>query len=389
MTRSGLPQEEERAFLNKLRDLDDHFLRVLGSEGQPAACALVRFLPDITSRVCAHLRATSAPDPTGQMRVTMTKGALKARFHFRTHRLLDSLTGGEAEGPDLLARWVLDYGGVRDLLPPVERFLRQGSWPLGKARLDSWLGDVLQARRAFLRARDAFAEMNLNLVNHFVKRYVNVVHHLQVEDLVQEGRMGLVRGIERFDVRRPGRFSTYAGQWIRHCVTRSIDNQEREVSMPVHRIQAAARGKFGKEGDRLFYFQTVQAVYERRFTTISAPPPGSDTPRDFLPSSDRPEERLGDLEEKALVRALVDDLEPRKADVLRARFGLDGGEERTLNEIAATLKMSRERTRQLQAAAMADIRHILQHGRSGYLVHGAKRGREDHAGELSLSAAQG
>jgi RNA polymerase primary sigma factor len=262
--------------------------------------------------------------------------------------------------------------------------VRGGDAPaLGKtARIGEWLRRVQQANRAAADARNDFVKANLRLVVSIARRFNH--GRMALADLIQEGNLGLMKAVERYDYRRGFRFSTYASWWIRHAISRALADKGREVRLPVHMIDAQHRltkarrqlvGALGREpnADELAKATSmpVDKIEKMRSWLLEQSvsidkPVGDDEGRvlgEVLEDPDREEvSPTQDLEWEALtseVRELLGDLRPIEADILRQRFGLGTEQELTLKEIGDKYNLSRERIRQLQEQALAKMRRAL------------------------------
>jgi RNA polymerase sigma factor (sigma-70 family) len=240
--------------------------------------------------------------------------------------------------------------------------------------------DLLQRfRRAErqLRAAEAeFIQANQGLVAIVVKRYLGV--GLSYSDLMQEGNIGLLRAVEKFDYRRGCRFSTYATWWIRQAVRRALANQARTIRLPVHAADAryALRqasnkievrlGRAASNGELAEQTGLAPATVRKLMSLVSEPvsleaPRGEDGDTclyDSLsdPGALDPAEQAHDRLLKAHLGRLVTVLSPREERMVRLRFGLDGRDERTLDEIGLEFRVTRERVRQLLQRALAKLR---------------------------------
>jgi RNA polymerase primary sigma factor len=254
---------------------------------------------------------------------------------------------------------------------------------LGKARqVNEWLRRVHGANRATMDARNDFVKANLRLVVSIARRFNH--GRMALADLIQEGNLGLLKAVERYDYRRGFRFSTYASWWIRHAISRALADKGREVRLPVHMIDAQHRltkarrqltGELGRnptsEEIAKATNMPIDKVEKMRSWLLEQSisidkPVGDDEGRtlgEVLEDPDREEvSPTGDLEWEALtneVRDMLRELRPIEADILRQRFGLGTEQELTLKEIGDKYNLSRERIRQLQEQALAKMRRAL------------------------------
>jgi len=251
-----------------------------------------------------------------------------------------------------------------------------------RTRVAEWLRRVQQANRAAADARNDFVKANLRLVVSIARRFNH--GRMALADLIQEGNLGLLKAVERYDYRRGFRFSTYASWWIRHAISRALADKGREVRLPVHMIDAQHRltkarrqltGKLGRNPTTeelaeatnmpLDKVEKMRSWLLEQSVSIDKPV-GDDEGRvlgEVLEDPDReavsPTE---DLEWEALtteVRELLRELRPIEADILRQRFGLGTEQELTLKEIGDKYNLSRERIRQLQEQALQKMRRAL------------------------------
>ncbi len=246
---------------------------------------------------------------------------------------------------------------------------------------ERYLKEIEQARRLQQAAKDRFVAANLRLVVSMARRYARS-ERMPLADLIQEGNLGLMKAVERFDYRRGFRFSTYASWWIRHALTRGLADKGRLVRLPVHaletraRVQRVMRKIVARTGLSPNMAELVQETGLTEEKVVAAnelsteshfsldAPVGSETDRtfvDFLEDEAGPnaEEGLIDGGRKQDLHALLHDLSPFEAQILRYRYGLEGGEERTLKEIGDMYNLSRERIRQIQALALSKMRSSL------------------------------
>ena len=262
---------------------------------------------------------------------------------------------------------------------PVRMYLKEiGKVPLLSAEEEIALAQVMEGGGPEgENAKKKLAEANLRLVVSIAKRYVG--RGMLFLDLIQEGNLGLIKAVEKFDYRKGYKFSTYATWWIRQAITRAIADQARTIRIPVHmvetinklvRVQRQLLQELGREPspEEIAKEMSMPVDRVREILKISQEPVSLETPigeeedshlGDFIQDENVPvpaDAAAFTLLKEQLVEVL-DTLTDREQKVLRLRFGLDDGRARTLEEVGKEFSVTRERIRQIEAKALRKLRH--------------------------------
>ncbi|MEZ4360011.1 MAG: sigma-70 family RNA polymerase sigma factor [Kofleriaceae bacterium] len=315
------------------------------------------------ARVAAEGTRGRASERHGRI---VAKAARKVRSLDRDHLYVDATL-------DVLGRVARGLGARGGALEQVSR----------AKGFAEWVRRVARADRAAGEARNAFVKANLRLVVSIARRFNH--GRMALADLIQEGNLGLIKAVERYDYQRGFRFSTYASWWIRHAISRALADKGREIRLPVHMIDAhhritkarrqltAALGRQPTTDELAAATQMPADKIEKMRTWVLEQPLSIDRPvgdeegrtlGEVLEDPDREETSFTDaMEQEAVtseVRELLAELRPIEADILRQRFGLGTEQELTLKEIGERYNLSRERIRQLQEQALGKMRRAMQ-----------------------------
>ncbi|RJX27678.1 MAG: RNA polymerase sigma factor RpoD [Dethiobacter sp.] len=287
---------------------------------------------------------------------------------------------------DIIEEETLKGGDIDILVPegvtindPVRMYLKE----IGKIPLLNSEEETNLARRMEKGEEDAkrrLAEANLRLVVSIAKKYVG--RGMLFLDLIQEGNLGLIKAVEKFDYRKGYKFSTYATWWIRQAITRAIADQARTIRIPVHMVETINKlirvsrqlvQELGREPspEEIAHEMDISVERVREILKIAQEPVSLETP-----IGEEDDSHLGDFIEDQEVQApadaaafellreqledVLDTLTPREQKVLRLRFGLDDGRTRTLEEVGQVFGVTRERIRQIEAKALRKLRHPMR-----------------------------
>jgi len=310
------------------------------------------------------------PEEIDSIYIYLQKEGIEVAF---TDLDLEAIEAAELEEENRKEIELADSVSVND---PVRLYLKE----IGKVPLLTGDEEMILARRMEAgddSAKKELAEANLRLVVSIAKRYVG--RGMSFLDLIQEGNLGLIKAVEKFDYTKGFKFSTYATWWIRQAITRAIADQARTIRIPVHMVETINKlirvsrqllQEYGREPTPAEIGKEMGFTEEkvREIQKIAQDPVSLETPigeeedshlGDFIPDEDAPapaEAASYALLKEQLIEVL-NTLTEREEKVLRLRFGLDDGRARTLEEVGKEFNVTRERIRQIEAKALRKLRH--------------------------------
>lgn len=317
--------------------------------------------------------------------VDMSPDEIDELYDTFTKRGIDIIDNGNDIGPDDNSNLKDDEDDIDidlsipegiNIDDPVRMYLKE----IGRVPLLSADEEIKLAKRmedGDLEAQKRLAEANLRLVVSIAKRYVG--RGMLFLDLIQEGNLGLIKAVEKFDYNKGYKFSTYATWWIRQAITRAIADQARTIRIPVHMVETINKlirvsrqllQSLGREPspEEIAKEMDVSVDRVREIMKIAQEPVSLETPigeeedshlGDFIEDHDAPApaEAASFVLLKEQLEDVLDTLTEREEKVLRLRFGLDDGRARTLEEVGQNFGVTRERIRQIEAKALRKLRH--------------------------------
>ena len=331
---------------------------------------IVKIVEDKESDGAAEAEHTLVDDPvkvylkeigkvpllSGEEEIELAKQMLKGTEFQKMIDLMAARDAGEEPAEEDLALW--------EILPEE---------PFSEEELAAMNAEIAKGEKAKKR----LSEANLRLVVSIAKRYVGRGMHFL--DLIQEGNLGLIKAVEKFDYQKGYKFSTYATWWIRQAITRAIADQARTIRIPVHMVETINRvmrvsrqlvQELGRDPTSEEIAREINQPEEkvREILKIALDPVSLETPigeeedshlGDFIPDDDvpAPVEATSQIMLREQLVEVLDTLTPREAKVLELRFGLRDGRQRTLEEVGKEFDVTRERIRQIESKALRKLRH--------------------------------
>src|SRR5881409_2908005 len=271
------------------------------------------------------------------------------------------------------------YMAAEDSDTGIKIYLREiGQIPLLTSEQEIDL--AAKIKKGDREARALMIRSNLRLVVKIAHDYANL--GLPLLDLISEGNIGLMKAVERFDPSKGGKLSTYGSWWIKQSIKRALANQSKTIRLPVHLVDKISKMRrtamrlqeeFGREptDEELGEEMGISAARVGQMRTAAIRPASLDAPigdddsNNFSEvvqdeSADTPYEQLEEKTVTRMLQEMVKTLDPREATILRARFGLDGGPQRTLEEVGQKFCVTRERVRQIQNIALKKLRKMIE-----------------------------
>jgi RNA polymerase primary sigma factor len=367
----------DRVILDKKIESREHYMKIL-----PRLCKKVEKMSAEIEGLYQQLARRAHRDPAQLKRFEKAVVRLQEvypQFYFKqrvTEEFVHLADNHYALLRNLQEEMKRPTGRTREPLQKKLREIESRVW-LSMGEFDERYQELRGWLRRALRAKTEMVEANLRLVISIAKKYTN--RGLSFLDLIQEGNMGLMKAVEKFEYRRGYKFSTYATWWIRQAITRSIADQARTIRIPVHmietinklmRVQKQLLQEYGREPtpdevaeEILLPVDRVRAVLKMAQQPISLQAPVGESEEtnfgDFIEdkTADNPSDMTAIALLKEKIKDVLETLTDRERQVLEQRFGLVDGYSRTLEEVGRQFRVTRERIRQIEAKALRKMRH--------------------------------